>query len=110
MNLPSWGLTVIRERYFTALHSVAEVRQAWFQNSVSPGHPRGKNPEWIVRTVSKSVEGRRAVLRRLDTNLEAFLWSLEAMKEASERAGTTRDLTSTPDQDLGDVKVLRDAS
>jgi hypothetical protein len=50
------------------------------------------------------------MLRRLDTNLEAFLRSLGAMKEASERAGTTRDLTSTPNEDLEDVKILRDAS
>jgi hypothetical protein len=50
------------------------------------------------------------MLRRLDTNLEAFLRSLEAMKEASERAGATRDLANAPDEGLGDVRILRDAS
>ena len=50
------------------------------------------------------------MLRRPDTNLEVFLRLLEAMKEASERAGTTRDLASTPDEDLGGVKIFRDAS
>ena len=48
---------------------------------------------------------------RLDTNLEAFLRSLKAMREASERAGTTRHhLAIAPEEDLGNVRILPDAS
>ena len=47
---------------------------------------------------------------RLDTNLEAFLRSLKAMREASERAGTTRDLVIAPEEGLGNVRILPDAS
>lgn len=43
------------------------------------------------------------MLGRLDTNFEASLRPLEAMKEASERAGTTGALAAS-EEELGDVK------